>query len=163
MILYLDTSALVKLYFQEPFSDDILVKWQSAEQIVTSSVAYAETPAAVYRKHREGNLEDSLLGGVMASFQRDWISLIRVEVTDELNLHIHRAAERYPLRGFDLVHPASALVVQERLPEDFLFACFDERLDRAARSEGFEVFPPEGEAARQERNESVVQPNHEEV
>lgn len=37
MILYLDTSALVKLYFREPFSDEILLKWQTAAQIITSS------------------------------------------------------------------------------------------------------------------------------
>jgi uncharacterized protein len=160
MILYLDTSALVKLYFQEPFSDDILVKWRSAEQIVTSSVAYAETLASIHRKNREGNFEGSLVEGLVTSFQRDWESLIRVEVTDELNLHIHRAVARYPLRGFDLIHLASALVIRERLREDFVFACFDEKLARAARSEGLQTFPPD-EAARQHKNESVAQPNHE--
>ena len=141
MILYLDTSALVKLYFQEPFSDDILVKWRSAEQIVTSSVAYAETLASIYRKNREGNIENSLIGWLVASFQRDWESFIRVEVTDELNPHIHRAVGRYPLRGFDLVHIASAMLIRERLPEDFVFACFDDKLTCAARSEGLRTFP----------------------
>jgi uncharacterized protein len=163
MILYLDTSALVKLYFQEPFSDDILMRWRSAEQIVTSSVAYAETLACIHRKNREENLEDALVEGLVASFQRDWISLIRVEVTDELNHHIQRAVGRYPLRGFDLVHLASAMVIRERLPEDFVFACFDEKLACAARSEGLQTFPPEGGAVQEKKDESVVQPNHEEV
>jgi uncharacterized protein len=148
MILYLDTSALVKLYFQEAFSDDILLKWRSAEHIVTSSVAYAETSAAIYRKNREGNLEYSLMREVVSSFHQDWSSLIRVEVTDELNAYINRAVERYPLRGFDLVHLASAMVIRERLPQDFVFACFDERLARAARSEGCEIFPPAEAADR---------------
>jgi predicted nucleic acid-binding protein len=141
MILYLDTSALVKLYFREPASNDILLRWQSAAQIVTSSVAYAETLASIYRKNREGSLGNSLVRKVIDSFQRDWSSLIRVEVTDELNPYIDQAVERYPLRGFDLVHLASAMVIRERLPEDFVFACFDERLARAARSEGLETFP----------------------
>lgn len=150
MILYLDTSALVKLYFQEPFSNEVLSKWQSAEQVVTSSVAYAETLASINRKSREGYLEDASLGELLASFQREWSSLIRVEVTDELNVYIDSAVERYPLRGFDLIHLASAMVIHERAPEGFVFACFDEKLTHGARSEGFEVFPPEGEAAGQE-------------
>ncbi len=141
MILYLDTSALVKVYFQEPFSDDILVRWRSAEQIITSSVAYAETLAAIHRKNREGYLENSLISWLVASFQLDWETFIRVEVTDELNTHIHRAVGRYPLRGFDLVHLASAMVIRERLPDDFVFACFDDKLARAACSEGLRTFP----------------------
>ena len=61
MILYLDTSALVKRYFQEPYSDDVLSKWESATQIVTSAVAYAETMATIHRKKREENLNDALI------------------------------------------------------------------------------------------------------
>jgi predicted nucleic acid-binding protein len=161
MILYLDTSALVKLYFWEPFSDEILSKWQCAAQIVASSVAYAETMASIYRKNREGDLEDSLIREVVDSFHRDWSSLIRVEVTDELNVYIDRAIKRYPLRGFDLVHLASAMVIRERLPEDFVFACFDDRLARAAQSEGFETFPPADATDREQGNQSAAQPDRE--
>jgi predicted nucleic acid-binding protein len=142
MILYLDTSALVKRYFREPYSDDVISRWKSAEQIVTSSVAYAETMASMYRKKREDGLSDKLIRKTAGIFQRDWESFIRVEVNDALNRYIDSAVDRYPLRGFDAVHLASAMVLYERLPEDFLFACFDEVLARAAGSEGFETFPP---------------------
>ena len=80
MILYLDASALVKLYFSEPFSDDILMRWQSVEQIVTSSVAYAETMASIYRKNREGDFEDSLIREVVESFHRDWSNQTKINV-----------------------------------------------------------------------------------
>jgi len=142
MILYLETSALVKRYFREPYSDDVISRWKSAEQIVTSSVAYAETMASMYRKRREDGLSDKLIKKTTGTFQRDWESFIRVEVNDALNRYIDRAVNRYPLRGLDAVHLASAMVLYERLPEDFLFACFDEVLARAAGSEGFETFPP---------------------
>jgi predicted nucleic acid-binding protein len=141
VILYLDTSALVKRYFQEPFSDEISEKWESAAQIVTSSVAYAETMAAMYRKNREADLADKLMRELVDSFRRDWGSFIRVDVTDELIAYIDRVVEAHPVRGFDAIHLASAIVVHEHIPEDFLFACFDDRLSRAARSEGLEIFP----------------------
>ena len=50
MILYLDTSALVKRYFLEPQSDGLLSRWVQAEIVVTSSVAYAETVASFFAK-----------------------------------------------------------------------------------------------------------------
>ena len=142
MILYLDTSALVKRYFQEPYSDDVISRWKSATQIVTSFVAYAETMASMYRKKREADLADALIRKIADSFHRDWEGFIRVEVNGELNGYIDRVVEGYPLRGFDAIHLASAMVIHERLPEDFVFACFDDRLASAAQSEGLETFPP---------------------
>ena len=141
MILYLDTSALVKRYFQEPFSDDVLSRWKLAAQIVTSSVAYAETMASMYRKKRESDLADTLIRNIADTFHQDWESFIRVEVNDQLNGYINRVVERYPLRGLDAIHLASAIVIHERIPEDFVFSCFDDRLARAAQSEGLEIFP----------------------
>ncbi len=141
MILYLDTSALVKRYFKEPHSDEIISRWKSAPQIVTSSVAFAETMASIYRKKREAKLADALISEVVRSFHRDWDSLVRVEVNDELNVYIERVVEGYPLRGFDSIHLASALAIKEMLPEDVVFACFDDKLSRAARAEGLQTFP----------------------
>ena len=143
MILYLDTSALVKRYFREPYSDDVLSRWKSATQIVTSFVAYAETMASICRKKRESDFGDTLIRKIVGTFHQDWESFIRVEVNGNLNEYIDRVVGKYPLRGFDAIHLASAMVIHERLPQDFIFACFDDRLARAAQSEGFETFPPE--------------------
>lgn len=142
MILYLDTSALVKRYFQEPYSDEVITRWESATQIVTSFVAYGETIAAIHRKKREADIADTLIRKIADSFQQDWESFVRVEVNDGLNGYIDRVVERYPLRGFDAIHLASAMVVHEVLLENFVFACFDDRLARAARSEGLATVPP---------------------
>jgi len=141
MILYLDTSALVKRYFQEPYSEEVVSKWQAATEIVTSAVAYAETMASIYRKKREANLKGILIRKMVELFHSDWKSFIRVEVTEDLNEYIHKIVLAHPLRGFDAIHLASARVVQERLSEDFVFACFDRGLARAARSEGLNTFP----------------------
>ena len=141
MILYLDTSALVKRYFQEPYSEEVVSKWQAATEIVTSAVAYAETMASIYRKKREANLKGTLFRSIVESFHSDWKSFIRVEVTEDLNEYIHKIVSAHPLRGFDAIHLASARVVQEKLAEDFVFACFDTSLACAARSEGLNTFP----------------------
>jgi uncharacterized protein len=141
LILYLDTSALVKRYLKEPYSDEVLTKWIEATEIITSSVAYAETLASFYRKKREAGLKDTLIKKIADSFRTDWNSFIRVEVSDQLNEYIDRIIVKHPLRGFDTIHLASAMIMHERLGRDFVFACFDTRLANAAKTEGIETFP----------------------
>ena len=141
MILYLDTSALMKRYFKEPHSNEILAKWKEAAQIVTSSVAYAETMASLYRKKREVDLSSKIFNKVVKSFRLDWESFIRVEVNDDLNETIRNVVAKYPLRGFDAIHLVSAIITNERINEAFLFACFDQRLNNCAQMEGLTTFP----------------------
>ena len=56
MILYLDTSSLLKLYVEESGTADVQAGAESAEVVATSVVAYPEGIAAVARRHREGAL-----------------------------------------------------------------------------------------------------------
>ncbi len=140
MILYLDTSAITKRYFMEPFSRDVEFQWSRAEAVVSSSVAYAETMATIYRKQRESGLDSSIIQRIQEAFKSDWNSFIRVEATNDLNPYIDDVLKKYALRGFDAIHLASAMVIHERLPAGFFFACFDQRLNQAAELEGFRVF-----------------------
>ncbi len=64
-----------------------------------------------------------------------------MEVTNDLNEIIDRILATHSLRGFDAVHLASALLVYEKVPQDFLFACFDRKLIEAAQIEGLNIFP----------------------
>ncbi len=48
MILYLDTSAIVKKYFKEQGSIEVIRLWKKTSSIVTSTVTYAETLAAIH-------------------------------------------------------------------------------------------------------------------
>jgi predicted nucleic acid-binding protein len=141
MILYLDTSALVKKYFKEDGSPDVISLWKKSSAIVTSSIAYAEGMAAFYRKKREVKLKDKSFKKIINSFHKDYQSFICVQATNDLNSYIRRIVSTYPLRGFDAIHLASALIVQEILPQDFIFACFDQVLLKAAYSEGMQTFP----------------------
>lgn len=141
MILYLDTSALLKKYFKEVASTDVISMWKEAAAIVTSSVAYAETMASFYRKKREVNINENIFVSIIDSFHKDWESFIRVEVNNDLNEKIDKLVALHPLRGFDAIHLASALMIHENVTEDFFFACFDQRLSMAAKSEDLNIFP----------------------
>jgi predicted nucleic acid-binding protein len=140
VILYLDTSAILKRYFQESFSEEVSAKWKQSEMIVTSSVAYAETMATISRKQKEADIDNKLIQKTIQAFQMDWSGFIRVEVTDDLNEYINNVLQKHPLRGFDAIHLASALVIYEKFPRTFFFACFDQRLNQAARLESLPSF-----------------------
>jgi predicted nucleic acid-binding protein len=140
MILYLDTSALVKKYFDETNSAEVIAAWKSAWGIATSAVAFAELLAAVYRKASEVGGRKARPKRVVSVFQEDWSSFIIVEVDNRLNETVHKVIERHALRGFDAIHLASALTIGSTVTDEFLFGCFDERLNQAARAEGLQTF-----------------------
>ncbi|MBN1425833.1 type II toxin-antitoxin system VapC family toxin [Candidatus Fermentibacteria bacterium] len=142
MILYCDTSALVKLYFHESHSEEVIAQRGEAEALAISSVGFAEFFAALNRKQREGGLEARVHQLAAARFREEWLSLVRVEITEELNETIMRLLAAYPLRGFDAIHLASALILRERLKTaEIRFASFDERQRRAAEQESLTVVP----------------------
>ena len=141
MILYLDTSALVKKYFREAGSGQVILQWKKAGAIATSSIAYAEAMASFYRKKRETTIRPEMFHTLVDSFQQDWKSLICVQVNDDLNDMIDKVLSHHPLRGLDSIHLASALILHDAVPEELLFACFDKTLVQAAVAEGLQPLP----------------------
>ena len=64
-----------------------------------------------------------------------------MEVDNRLNGTIHKVISNYGLPGFDAIHLSSAITIKTAIMDNFLFACFGERLRRAAQSEGIEALP----------------------
>jgi predicted nucleic acid-binding protein len=142
VILYLDTSALLKKYFKENSSEDVISLWKDSTAIITSAVAYAETLASIYRKRRESrDIDAHIFKAVLKSFQKDWKSFIRVDVNEGLHEIINKLVATHPLRGFDAIHLASALLLHEKIENNFIFVCYDKRLIKAAIEEGLETRP----------------------
>ena len=139
MILYLDTSALVKLYVREPGSTVLRAHAAKAGALATSVVAYAETRAAFARLRQSGVSSDTRHQQRLQQFERDWESLLRVELAAEVLRSAGDMAEIYGLRGFDSIQLASALWLKARVTEPVDFAVFDKRLGAAASKAGLAV------------------------
>jgi predicted nucleic acid-binding protein len=139
MILYLDTSAVVKLYADETGSDRVRAAVAEAKLCVTHLIAYVETRAAFARKAQQPGYRDCLQSW-HEDFERDWPSFEIVGVTQEL---MHRAgdlAEAHRLRGYDSVHLAAAEALW-RVADglDFRFLVFDGDLANAAKGMGIRL------------------------
>jgi predicted nucleic acid-binding protein len=144
LILFLDTSALVKLYIAEPGSERMRETAAQGEPVAASVLAFAEIHATFSRRRRE-EFEEFLsateLEQLRLGFADDWEQLTQVPVGAAVLQLVPRLCERYPLRGADAVHLASALLLHEEGLE-VTFACSDRRLLEAAAAEGLSLFDP---------------------
>lgn len=139
MILYLDTSAVVKLYVPEPNSAEVKQFVENAEFAAISRVAYAEARAAFARKRRERTVTPRDYRTLVQDFDGDWDNFFLVDIPENLIKRAGRLAEKHALRAYGAVHLASAITVREQGNQPVSFACFDERLSRAARREGLKA------------------------
>ena len=142
MILYLDTSAFIKLYVNEPGAEVIRAAVAEAVQVHAHWVAYPEMRSALARLHRMRRQSVEMFKRSKRDFERDW-ELVSAILPDERMLR--RAgdlAERFELRGYDSVHLAAAESLRVGRGTEFLcFASFDDRLNRAAAELGFQLLP----------------------
>jgi len=136
MILYLDTSALIKLYVEEEGTTEVKDACSRASVVATSCLAYVEARAALARASREGRIRERDRRRTLEELDRDWENFFVLEVTDALMQRAGALAEQQPLRAYDAMHLASALMLRERLGSKVLFLCFDERLSEAATAAG---------------------------
>ena len=138
--IYLDASALVKLFVPEPESDDLNRALAGLTDVIVSDLALTEMASALGRRVRE----QRLTRGKAQSLYREALKVHASAHHAELTPPIHRRAERLmlslptPLRALDALHLATALDA-----EVATVVTFDPRLRDAARSQGLFVAPPD--------------------
>jgi predicted nucleic acid-binding protein len=138
MILYLDTSALVQLYIEESQHDHIIRIADTASTLTTHLIAYTEMRAALARMQRMRRLNGQDHRIVRQAFEADWIGMEIIQTHEPLIRRAGDLAEEFKLRGYDSVHLAAAELVAKQIDE-FIFACFDNRLNSAALALGMDI------------------------
>lgn len=139
MPVYWDTSALVKLYVDEPGHSEMNRLFEKADLHATSMLAYAETVAAFGRMARTNRISvdsQTLLAG---RFDADWPRLAHIPAEEELVRKAGALAVEHALRAYDAVHLASADQLRSASAGETIAACFDKRLSNALASCGFRL------------------------
>ena len=139
MILYCDTSALVKLYVKEASSDGVGWLAGSAATIAVCRIAWAEMMATLARRAREAPADATAIETIRQRLRSNWPRYAVVEVTQALVELAGDYADTFALRGYDSVQLAAAKTVQQAVTEPVHFACFDTRLRKAAAVLGMRV------------------------
>jgi hypothetical protein len=139
--VYLDASALLKLYLPEEGSAELDRALRGRTDLLVADLAVTEIASALSRRAREGSfpsgrarkVHDELLRGLQVGPYE------RVELAGE----VHRAAERLlfgrldlALRAADALHLALATASRAES-----LATFDTRLHLAARAQGLVTHP----------------------
>jgi predicted nucleic acid-binding protein len=139
LIAYFDTSALVKLYADEPGAKSARAAALEAELIATSIITYAEIRSAFARKLRFAEITALALSRLKEQFEHGWESFQIVPIEDNTVRRAAELAEAHGLKGFDAVHLASADLLGTRFGK-VTFACFDAELSRAASACGMALW-----------------------
>ena len=139
MILYCDTSSLVKLYAEEEGSAAVGVWVGKADMVATCLVALPEMISALTRRFISRDLDQDSYRRLQAAIRADWQHLVALDFDEQLAADL---AERHSLRGFDAVHLSAALRLATRDQLTLAFSSFDDRLNQAAKSEGLAVMSP---------------------
>lgn len=136
MIVYLDTSALVKLYISEDGSERVDEAVRRADTVGTSLIAYPETLSAFHRRLRQRLYDRSYYNRMRQAFEKDWKRMHIIDLNRSIARSTGKLIHRHGLRGFDAIHVATALHFKLWLSAPMTFLCFDQKLSKAAKIEG---------------------------
>lgn len=140
MIIYFDTSSLVKLYVEEAHSARVREWVEEAEAVATCRIAYPEAVSAMNRRFRAGDLSKKEYALLTRSLSKDWDDFVVVDFDE---LEAGRMAEKYGLRGFDAVHLSASRLLRDGYDDIAIaFSSFDRELNDAASNEGFTILTP---------------------
>ena len=141
MILYLDTSALIKRYLTEPGSQDVKTWISLARPVSTSIITRAEMGAAITKATRMNWINSDQGQHILQLFRAEWEIFGRLPVNEATVQRADALACQHGLRGYDAVHLACALLYRDGLGESITLATYDRALWLAARAEGLGLLP----------------------
>jgi predicted nucleic acid-binding protein len=134
----------VKLYADEPGHEAV----RALGPLVVSCLARVEVPAALWRKHRSGELEAEAARVLAAEFEADYAGaggagqrFVVLGLPPETLEEAARLVVAHGIRAYDAVQLASAVAAREADAGCGSVACFDRRLRRAAVAESFSLIP----------------------
>ena len=133
MILYLESSALVKRYIQEKGSQDVKVWIEAADMVVTGLINRVEVATAISRAGRMKLITSQESLAALRQFRSEWESIQRLPITEYTVARGDSLAVEHNLRGYDAIHLACALIWQETLGMPVTLVSFDSQLIEAAK------------------------------
>jgi predicted nucleic acid-binding protein len=110
LILYLDTSALIKLYAEESETGEVREAVGEARVVTTSEIGYVEARSALARKERDGSFSLEEHDDAVDQLDRDFeeVYLLRL-VSGGIIARAGGLTRQHSLRAYDAVHLATAL------------------------------------------------------
>jgi uncharacterized protein len=133
-VLYLDSSAFVKLYLREDElqRERVMALNNQAEETASCVIAFAEVASAFSRSFHGGHLSEEGYWEALHGFEQDWQSATQINVLPEVSSRASQLLKAHRgLRAMDALHLACALEI--RAVTNLIFLTFDHQLEQVAR------------------------------
>jgi len=144
-----DASGIVKRYVDETGSDWVraLVDPAAGNVVSIADITRAEVASAVSRRAREGSITPDESVRLIRAFEAHCVTQFRVVPAEHIVIDLAvDLIQRYPLRAYDAVQLAAAVLVNRSLVAHGLpalvFVSADDSLRIAAQAEGLPVENP---------------------
>jgi predicted nucleic acid-binding protein len=141
VILYCDTSALLKLFVDEEGSDWMIKAREASLSIAVCRLTWAESMAASAQRGRFKRANLHALAQSKTALEQAWPEFAIVDINQPLVEKAGVYAEAFALRGYDSVQLAAAHNLREQCSPPLTCACYDRRLNQAAQLLQFQVLP----------------------
>lgn len=144
MILFFDTSALVKFFHNEEGTKAVTELLSSQEnEIWVSELIRLEFVSALHRRFRNKEIDEDILNEAIEGFEVE-ITRFNIEplshvIVREAEDFLKRYGKEYGLRTLDALHLGCFNLISEK---DWLFVSTDENLCKVAELMGTKVIDP---------------------
>jgi PIN domain len=133
MIVYLDTSVVLRVLLAQPGKLSVWGQWEAA---YSSELMGVECRSVIDRLRLEGLFDDEQLAQTVGRLTQIEKAIRRIRLTRSI---VHGASQTMPtvVKTLDAFHLASATAIRDRRHIEPLFATHDRQQAIAARSLGF--------------------------
>ena len=138
-LLYLDTSALARLYTREDGHEWVAAEYNHNAGVVCHDITFVEMASALSGSRRRKLMTQSAYEQAWQAFETDWPTFRHVAIDPPLLTDAARLSTTHSLRAYDAVHLAAALAL---VPLGVRFMTFDAALRAVAREVLPEVWEP---------------------
>src|SRR5215216_2425433 len=134
--VYVDTSALIKRYVEEPGRREVL-ELLRRHNCVVSAVLPVEVRSALRRRLAEKSLDAKRVSSILKRLAADRAFWTVIDVSSEVLAAAETLTGAHPLRALDAIHVASAKLFGARIASPaFTFVSADTRQTNAAEKLG---------------------------
>lgn len=141
MILYMDTSALIKRYVREDGTEDVISIVERAEGVGSVILTQVEMAAALAKSVRQGWVQQETAAQAWKDFLAHWLSFARLSLTTASLERASSLAWERGLQGYDAMHFSSALTWQDTIDRPVTVATYDRVLWSVTQKVGMQVWP----------------------
>jgi len=142
VIIYCDTSALMKVYALEQHSNWTSQQVKSASPCIVNQITWVEMCAALALKGRTNQITSAGVASAMHRLRKEWGGYAQLAVDNALITTAGELALTFGLRAYDSLQLASAQRVHRYASEAMALCCFDKQLNAAAAALSISTLNP---------------------